>query len=180
MIPRIVAFTFVAIVVLLLVNTFMRIDSESGGTLKDNILDRFMNMTFSQAYSERTSQFETFSRATPLSYLLGLGMGSVGHLAGEAGVQSITDGQYYCWFYEYGLLGFSIFILMMVITLIRCYNYRKLFWPESMIIIFFLGACVGFDPFDNYVTICVFWYTVGRVWNPVLTHKMQEEYLTRR
>lgn len=122
-------------------------------------------MNFSQALSERTGQYSSFDRATGLSYILGLGLGSCGHAAGAVGLKAIHDGEFVKLFYEYGLVGCTILAVLLISTLKRGLMNFKNYYTELLIIVFFLVAGLGSDSLTFFVYSAMFWFSVGRIWN---------------
>lgn len=134
-------------------------------TLQENIIGRFKKMDFSDAMSSRTGQYQSFSRATWWSYAIGLGMGSCGHLVIPYNLQAIYDGEFVKTFYEFGLIGTSIFIALTIVTLLRGVKHFKYLHSEVLIMLFFLGACVGASALTFFIYNSMFWFSMGRIWN---------------
>ena len=129
---------------------------------------RFNAMSFSKAMLERTGQYSSFDRATGFSYIFGLGLGSCGHLAGAAGLRAIHDGEFVKLFYEFGFVGCSILLGIIVFTLIRGIKFFKLYYAEVIIIIFYLAAGIGSDSLTFFIFSVMFWFSMGRIWNKEL------------
>lgn len=129
---------------------------------------RFETMSFSDAMSDRTGQYTSFDRATGLSYIFGLGLGSCGHLAGAFGLKAIHDGEFVKLFYEFGFIGCGILLILVLTTLMRGMKYFKRFYPEVLIIAFYLAAGLGSDSLSFFVYSAMFWFSMGRIWNTQL------------
>jgi len=134
--------------------------------IKENVVDRFLNLNFKDAMSERTDQYSSFSRQTDWSLFIGLGLGSCGGYARAAGLSGITDGWFVKTFYESGIIGIFLFASVIIPTILRAINKIKLFDVELLIIGFFLAACLGADALSATIPSSIFWYCVGRIWNP--------------
>lgn len=133
--------------------------------LQESVIGRFQKMDVSKAMSERTGQYTGFNRATWWSYITGLGIGSCGHLAIPYNVQTINDGEFVKSFYEFGLIGTVLFGLLNIATLIRGLKLFKYFHAEVLIMLFFLGACVGASALTFFIYNSMFWFAMGRIWN---------------
>lgn len=130
------------------------------------ITDKFeSDMSLSKAMSQRTDQIYTFDRSTVFSTLFGLGLGSCGHAAHYAGLDAITDIEYMKLFYEFGLLGMSLFGFIIVSTLIRGIKRIKYLLGEVLILLYYLAAGIGSDSLTFFIFSVMFWYTLGRIWN---------------
>lgn len=140
---------------------------------------RIDEMSFSKAMSERTSQYSSFNRATDLSYIFGLGLGSCGHAAGAAGFQSINDGEYIKLFYEFGIVGCVLLIIVIMPTLLRGLKYFKFFYAEVLIIIFYLISGIAADSLTFFIFSIMFWYSLGRIWNNKYFERLKNEFLEK-
>jgi len=136
-------------------------------------------MDFSKAMDSRTNQYFSFDRATGLSYIFGLGLGSCGHAAMEAGLQGIADGEFVKLFYEFGFWGCSILAGLILSTLYRGLKYFKLYHAEVLIIIFYLAAGVGSDALTFFIYSIMFWYSMGRIWNKDYYQRMVDAKLQK-
>ena len=137
---------------------------------------RFDSMNFSEAMSARTDQYRSFDRQTPLSFIFGLGLGSCGHAAIRAGFKGVADGEYVKLFYEFGVVGCSLLAILILSTLIHGLKHFKLYYPEVLIMLFYLAAAIGSDSLTFFLYSIMFWYSMGRIWNTgykrmVLDHK---------
>lgn len=126
---------------------------------------RFEAMNITQAISERAGQYESFDRATGLSYIFGLGLGSCGHAAVSAGLKAITDGEFVKMFYELGIVGCLLFALPIFSTLRRGLKNFKDYHAEVLIMLFYLAAGLGADSLTFFVYSAMFWFAMGRIWN---------------
>lgn len=153
------------VVLLIAVLYFFVSDMVFYDVLQERILDRFHKMKVSTAMSIREGQYSGFSRDTWWSYLIGLGMGSCGHLVIPYNLQAIYDGEYVKTFYEFGLVGVTIFAILILMTLLRGLKLFRYLNAEVLIMLFFLGACVGASALTFFIYSSMFWFTLGRIWN---------------
>lgn len=116
------------------------------------------------AVSERSSTW-IISITSIFEMLFGHGFGMASHSAGQYGFIEIADGNFFKLFYEIGLIGISILIWIMTITLFRCVKNFKVLMPEFYITFFVSIACIGATPFSMPLIICIYWFCVGRIWN---------------
>ena len=144
-------------------------------SLRENVLDRFHKMDVSVAMSSRTGQYTGFSRATWWSYIIGLGMGSCGHLVIPFNLEGVYDGEFVKTFYEFGIIGSAIFALLVLLTLVRGIKLFKYLHQEFFIMLFFLGACVGASALTFFIFNSMFWFAMGRIWNKGYLN-MRREY----
>lgn len=159
-------FVCVGIFILLIIaiNLYLS-EMELFDALKDRIFDRFEKMDVSVAMSSRTGQYSGFSRETWWSCMVGLGMGSCGHLVIPYGIQSINDGELVKTFYEYGMFGTTLFAVLVIVTLLRGIKLFRFVHPEVLIMLFFLGASVGASALTFFIYNSMFWFSMGRIWN---------------
>ena len=133
--------------------------------ISNTITERIEEFSITDAYNERAGQRDSFDRMTDWSFLIGLGMGSCGHGVTQLGIAGINDGEFVKMFYEYGVLGISIFIAIIVMTIkeaIRNFQYLR---PELIIVVFYLVACTGSSALSMTFYSIMFWFCVGRIWN---------------
>ena len=141
----------------------------------DLVIGRFEAMNFKEAMADRTGQYSSFDRATPLSLIFGLGLGSCGHAAGAVGLKSISDGQFVLFFYELGMVGCFICGVILMLTLYRGMKYFKLYHAEVLIILFYLAAGIGSDSLTFFIFSIMFWYSLGRIWNMAYFSRLSNE-----
>lgn len=169
-------FAFVlAIVVLSIISGLDRFE-----ILKEGVLDRLQNMNFGDAMSQRTNQYTDFNRQTSWSLFCGLGAGSCGGYARAAGLDGVTDGWFVKAFYEFGIFGMLLFALIVIHTIIRAIKWINYYDSELMIVLFFLAACSGADALSSTIPTLLFWYSVGRIWNPRYFENLKSESLTNQ
>lgn len=155
-----ILFFIVSIIVLAYLGTSSRFEA-----ISNIITERIENFSISDAYSERTGQRESFNRMTDWSFLFGLGMGSCGHGVTQLGISGINDGELVKMFYEYGILGFSLFLAIMFYTIKEGFKKIKYVRPDLVIVFFYLVACTGSSALSMPFYSIMFWFCVGRIWN---------------
>ncbi len=97
--------------------------------------------------------------------MFGSGLGTVGHKASIYFENIITDGNYIKIFFEVGLVGFSLFLLIIVNTLVYVYRQFRIIRFEFLIIfvIFFQG--LGNNVYSTYTIGVIFWLLIGIISN---------------
>lgn len=159
-------FSLVAIIVILVIIVVYFISElPFFETLLEHIVDRFKNMDIAEAMAARTGQYTGFNRATWWSYIVGLGMGSCGHLVIPYNLQAIYDGELVKTFYEFGIIGVVIFAFLIFVTLLRGVKLFRYLHSEVLILLFFLGASVGASALTFFIYSSMFWFAIGRIWN---------------
>lgn len=170
---KLVIYFILTIVVVLVSSRFLQ--SESGDITSNQLINRFENMSFTAAMSSRIGQYTSFDRDTPLSHVVGLGMGSCGHIAHSLGLKCIADGDYIRIFHENGVLGFSIFLFLVLMTLIKLFKNHRILHAEGCIILFFLASMIGANPLEYFLFSVMFWFTLGHIWNPRFRKKIKQD-----
>ena len=133
--------------------------------LQEGILGRFEKMNVSVAMSTRTGQYTSFDRETWWSSITGLGIGSCGHLAIPYNLKTINDGEFVKIYYEFGIIGTVFFAVFVFATLLRGVRFVRYLHAEVLIMLFFLGACVGASALTFFIYSSMLWFATGRIWN---------------
>ena len=139
---------------------------ERTGDLSDLLGNRIQAMSFSEAFGEReagvTKVFSVWKNP-----ILGDGVGVYSHAAHYQGYISVNDCAWIKILVENGVVGLLIFLVIYILTLVRAIKYRKFFYQEILIMIFFGVAMIGSDSLSMVVLYpLLFWFTLGLVWNP--------------
>lgn len=161
---QIVLYIVITAFIFYIVGDFI-VNLEVFDSLKENVTGRFEKMNFSTAMSTRSGQYSSFDRATWWSYIIGLGMGSCGHLVIPYNLQAVYDGEFVKTFYEFGLVGTILLSMLIFITLVRGVKLFKYVYPEFLIMLFFLGACIGASALTYFIFNSMFWFSMGMIWN---------------
>lgn len=133
--------------------------------ISENILGRLSEMNVEKAIDQRTFQYVVSSRATWWSYITGLGMGSCGGQARAVGLAGVTDGEYVKLFYEMGLFGTALFIMIVLTSITRGIKHLRMYYIELIVVVYFLVAGIGSNSLTMNIPCAMFWYCLGRIWN---------------
>ena len=140
--------------------------------LKDTLFERFSDLSIENAMEgSRTNQRETVL-ASWQDVMLGDGTGSKGAQARIAGKPAITDGGYIKMIVENGIVGVTLFSIIIILTIWRCIKYLKYFMLELLIIGYVLVSMLGANSISmNWCFILPFWFAVGLTWNDKILKK---------
>ena len=131
----------------------------------EQITSRFTGKATSTLFSSRTNQwieaFEGFYQAP----LLGLGVGSSGHVAYVSNPQHpiVTDGSYFKILVEGGIISFIPFMIILILSLLKGFKYRKKYYIEFPLLFFFACSLLGANIIDMPYIIIFMWYIIGRI-----------------
>lgn len=133
--------------------------------LGERVLGRFSQITIEDTFSDaRTSQNMDLLRVWD-NPILGNGLGTGGNEARKMGYPAVTDSNYVKILVEQGIVGFALFLSLLVKTLMRVYKNMKSFVSEGIIIICILIAMIGSNSLMFSLYIPPFWYVIGRIWS---------------
>lgn len=139
--------------------------SSFDGLFTDQITQRFSNKDISTLFSSRIEQwleaFDGFSQAP----LFGLGIGSSGHVAYVSNPQHpiVTDGSYFKVLVEGGIVSFLLFMNILINSFLKGYKYRKKYYMEFPLLLFFICSLLGANIIDMPYIIIFMWYVIGRI-----------------
>lgn len=149
------------IIVLVLIALFYLSTTE----LFEQVIERFSDMNISDAFDDsRTNQNISVLREWN-NIIFGEGIGAMSADARKIGYVGITDGQYIKILVEQGLIGFSLYVALIIGTLFRGLKYFKYYSIEFCIILGISIAMIGSDSLVMPFYILPFWFAVGRIWN---------------
>ena len=134
----------------------------------EKVLFRFTQMGASDAFEvegSRTEQIQT-TLASWENYVTGNGLGTASSRARSMGYPGISDGNYIKLLVEEGVVGFSIFMILMVSTLIRALKNFKYLSMECCILGALMFTMLGSGSLMFTYYIIPYWYAIGKVWNP--------------
>lgn len=154
-----VSVIFLAILVVLL---YMIAYYSGQDKLIEDIIDKFSSL--SNAYSEREDQRIQIIQHWN-NYIFGEGTGIGGGLAVKKGLPGISDGTYFEFLYEYGIVGFLVFMAFIVKLVKKLKSYPTVLFVEICTIFGVLLAMVGASPFVYPFYMIPFWMCAGRVFN---------------
>ncbi len=129
------------------------------------ITTRVGQMNYSEAMSERANQHENILAAWN-NYIFGEGIGSACGFAKQYNMIRIPDGAYLEVLYEIGIIGFILFMSILLKALFRALQYKRFFYVELAIIGSFMIAMTGACPFVYFFYMFPFWFAIGRIMNP--------------
>ena len=130
-------------------------------------LDALFDIFFSKL--ERTAEDSRYETGFTLlsqqtNYFFGHGYGTGGHKANSLELPSVTDFEYIKLFYETGLVGFILFLIINVKAIWFFFHKRPRCDFEMCIILFYLLAMLIANPLSAEATMSpIYWYALGRV-----------------
>jgi len=132
------------------------------------------NMNLNKALSERKYTKELLQSMEFFIFGHGLGAGSVS--VREYGFPGVSDMQYVKMFYENGLVGAFLFLIIMARTIKLGFKYIEFYLTEISMILFILLAMFGSNSLSIYYFIVFpFWYAVGRINNNEYLKKLKNK-----
>ena len=135
-----------------------------GEDLFGRITDRFSQESSSNIISSRSNQWEKAFDGFLMEPLFGLGIGSGGHLAFDAGLEPyVTDGSYFKILLEGGIASFIPFMIIFISSLIKGFRQREKFYVEFPLLLFFAFSMIGANVIDMPYIIMFMWYVLGRI-----------------
>lgn len=136
-------------------------------------IDYVLNRTFNSDTNIVAERIETFSSFWNVS-LFGDGLARYGHDVLQFNMKSITDCEYIRMMAELGIVGCFILFFIFYRTIKRGLEFRKNFFFEVNVILFYLVAMIGAAPFETLaMQPFLFWYCMGRIFNPNLLYNNQ-------
>ncbi len=119
-------------------------------------------LSFKDAFGDRTGQWlNTIENTRNIAF--GSGLGSVGHTALGYSEFLITDGGLIKIFCEIGIIGFALFSLIILLSIIKCLFSFKEHYIELAIILTVLLQSLGSNTIAFMMEAIVFWYAVGAI-----------------
>lgn len=110
-------------------------------------------------FSGRTGQWIEGIKSANL--LFGNGYGTMGHKASGYVENIIADGSWACLLCEIGIIGITIFLVILFLTVKKgLYSLKELFLPLGIIVCISLQA-VGSNMFEYQIIMPLFWYSIG-------------------
>jgi hypothetical protein len=154
--------------IIVCISSYYFVPDERFSQIVESVFDRVSSVN--GAFDERTQQYDRIMKRWS-NYALGHGLGSGGHAASQAGFTAVHDGNYHKLLFETGIIGFSIFAIIMIISIIRGIKYYKYLSIEIFIIFYYLAAMLGSNILVMRMNILPFWYCIGRIWNQHYLYK---------
>lgn len=129
-------------------------------------LGKFESMVNSdKLVSERLSMFQYWiDKPFPM---FGDGFGRYSHEALTFNLPAITDCEYLKIIHETGVIGFILFVIIIIRSLFNGIRHSNIYMFEMMIVIMYSIAMIGADPISSdLMQPWFFWFCVGRLNNP--------------
>lgn len=124
------------------------------------IFQRFNSV--SSAVSERNSDWSNAFGNGLISTIIGYGFGTGGQRAIGLSLSTVNDGNYFKMIYECGIIGFLMFIYIIINTLKKVKKYNI-----DIVYVVAVVSCmlqmIGSNILTFQFTASLFWYVVGRI-----------------
>lgn len=158
-------YAIIFLVLISLITSIVSFSSDRSGQILSQLTDRLSDFSFSKALSGRSGQYNSLW-SNWNHYIFGHGMGSGGAIARISGKPGASDAGYMKILYENGMVGSSIFLMIVVSTILRMLKYRRYYYIEIHIVLFFLVAMIGSNSLCiSFFYSIPFWFAIGRIWN---------------
>lgn len=153
-------------VIVVIVGVLLLTENSYVSSLREKLLERFLKMSYESAMEgSRTTQQEKVLDSWQ-NVFFGDGTGSKGAQARIEGLPAITDGGYVKMLVENGILGISLFAMIMLLTLRRGLKNLRYYITELLIIGYMLASLLGANSLAmHWCYSLMFWFSVGRIWN---------------
>lgn len=134
-------------------------------TIMEQITGSFSSKASSTLISSRVDQWLESLDGFFMEPILGLGIGSSGHVAYVSNPQHplVTDGSYFKILVEGGLVSFVPFMIILISSLWRGFKNRKKYYVEFPLLFFFSCSLIGANTIDMPYIIVFMWYVIGRI-----------------
>lgn len=153
------------LVVPAVIGTIYYLFDSSDNFLIEDITRSFSKEGSSTLISSRVDQWIEALDGFFQEPLLGLGIGSSGHVAYANNPQHpiVTDGSYFKILVEGGIVSFIPFMLILVFSFLKAWKYRKKYYIEMPLLFFFACSLLGANVIDMPYIILFMWYIIGRI-----------------
>lgn len=153
------------IVVPAVIGTIYYLFTSSDNFLIESIAGSFSKEKSSSLISSRVDQWLEALDGFFQEPLLGLGIGSSGHVAytNSSHHPIVTDGSYFKILVEGGIVSFIPFMLILVFSFLKAYKYRRKYYIEMPLLFFFCCSLLGANIIDMPYIILFMWYIIGRI-----------------
>lgn len=153
------------IVIPMLVGGLYYLISSFDGVFVEQITQIFSREGSSTLFSSRSNQWLEALDGFFLEPLFGLGIGSSGHVALMSNPYHpiVTDGSYFKILVEGGIVSFIPFMLILVLSFLKAYKYRRKYYIEMPLLFFFSCSLLGANIIDMPYIILFMWYIIGRI-----------------
>lgn len=152
-------------ILFIVVGSIYIVNDERYEAINTMLTSRFEDMSSKESLnSGRTDQYTSAIEGCN-NLVLGDGIGSGSSVVRKYGFKGVSDGEYVRILVESGIIGLSLFLFLVMITLKRCFRYLKKNVIELCIVCFFLLAMTGSNSLSiHFLYSCIFWYAIGNVW----------------
>jgi hypothetical protein len=116
------------------------------------------------AISERSNTWINAVKYSP-NIFFGGGLGSVGHKALAYAKHFVHDGNYFKILAETGIIGLSLFVILLLLTFFKALSNNKRTFLEISIVSILLFQAIGSNVLSFQTLLPVFWYSIGRIWS---------------
>ena len=123
-----------------------------------DLYERFNSL--SDAIDERSDSWITGLSNTQ-NFIVGDGLGRYGHKAVEFSDMYIPDGNYFRMIAEIGIIGVSIFFIIIINALYNGFSNIKTHYIQLAVIIMVCMMSVGSDMFSFQLVAPIFWFSIG-------------------
>jgi hypothetical protein len=123
-----------------------------------DLYERFNSL--SDAIDERSDSW-TAGLSNTQNFIVGDGLGRYGHKAVEYSDMYIPDGNYFRMIAEIGIIGISLFIIIIIKALYKGFSNIRTHYVQLGIIIMVCMISVGSDMFSFQLVAPIFWYSIG-------------------
>lgn len=150
---------------------------DRAGQLFELLADRVDKISYSETVGGRDYQMKLLTEHWDMP-IFGHGLGSGGSVAGALGYPHVTDCSYIELLYETGVVGFILFLIIIILTIRRGVKYAKYYLTELTFIGFILIAMVGSNTLTiSFMSIYPFWYSIGLIWNKTLLYNLKKNQI---
>lgn len=146
----------------------------------EKVLFRFTQLDAEDAFEvegSRTEQIKTTLESWE-NYITGNGLGTASSRARSLGYPGISDGNYIKLLVEEGIIGFSIFMIMIFSTFIRALKNFKYLSMECCVVGALIFTMIGSDSLMFTYYIVPYWYVIGKVWNKDYLNNLKSNNIT--
>lgn len=155
---RLRQFVIIVIFLTVVIISFSRISA-----LLSPTLDRVFNV--SGAVSERSWNWrKNIGQMTPYSWIFGRGLGTSGHMATVFGLLGVNDNSYLLLIVEEGLVGFFLFILLLIQQFIAFFKEQDKILEEYIsffVVLVFLIQAYGSNVWEFPILSVLFWLALS-------------------
>lgn len=141
------------------------------------LIERYNTIITGDVFNDGRANIAKHLLETDFNYVLGEGANLVGHIAISFGKPCIADSEYLKFIYELGVVGTTIFYAFTSLTIYVAYKYKS--YIELPVVIFFIIAMYGANPFEKDNIILLYWICSGRVWYNTRNYFKSNKYENR-